>query len=178
MLPASDCSGIPFTIFLAYVKFFFGSVILASGTLNILDAALPAYLSETSLKDKPGISSVFISTTASTSDLFTLSKFSGLILVSLTTGFSSTTVSSATISLASGESSLSASRDNPFTSSYICCCLGLILLSTNVENLAVLGSNLSTIPGKNSLAADKTSSLLKSPLRVSYFKAFRANKSN
>ena len=49
MLPASEFSGIPSVIFLAYVKFFVPSVILLAGILNILLPISPVLLFITSL---------------------------------------------------------------------------------------------------------------------------------
>ena len=67
MFPASEGSGIPSVIFLAYVKFLAGSVIFLDGTLNISSATLPEYLSVISLNVSPlfTLTILFISLTLS-----------------------------------------------------------------------------------------------------------------
>ena len=76
ILPASEFSGIPSVIFLAYVKFFVPSVILLAGMLNILLPISPVLLFITSLNVSPSFTFTALTKSAS----FTLSSFNILSL--------------------------------------------------------------------------------------------------
>ena len=164
MFWASEGIGIPFLYLVTPVKLSPPFITLLEGISKTTSPTLPALFDITCLKVSPLLTfttdfTLFSSTSIKSFNILVL----GLVFISLV---ASSVVLSSTC-LASGASILTSEETKFLEPSYICWAFGAMLLVTKVENLAVLGSNLCTIPGKNSLAADKTFSLGISPFLVS-----------